>query len=1554
MQLDSFSVGPRMARFALPALACLVFVPLLLAGVARATEPEAAPAPPVRPVIVFPSHVDAPLEAVAEGYAEFVRLQLTRVAIDVVPGSDTRRTMAMAPGEPGETATADQLARAGRSDAHIALLLDLRERRGVVELDLRAYLLAGPNAGQLVGGALGMGTLATLAPTTNPVLLQVLPALGPNAQMQPPSEGLPGPDQLAAASRALALIDAHSLTAAWQELEGFESPFLSGLRAQIDRAKKRPGLSLAEHARLLIAQGRVHEGWRLVFDQAQDAISSGTADGPLLLAAGEAQLAQGNARGASKYLEKSVALAPDSPASAISLARAYEASHRMDDARSQYERAAELAPTQVKPLEELAALPSSTPSEQADYLFEAGKRASHNLQTKDAGVNLQRAVRLNPSLAPLASEANGALHARVGQHTESLAAYRQAIDEDEPTPARLRGVARAQRALRDVNAAKATNLEVLKLDGSDVGALRDLGEIYSETGEPEMAIVRLERAQDLAPSSVAVQRSLARALRERAQPGDLERARQLHLSANTSSEPTERDLRELASVQQDLGDVDGAVATLERTLLKRHLSMYTRTALAEAYRARGDEQAAEAVLSVVRLVSGDAGGSSEPATGESPEEEIRFDALLDSFSGPGSAGQRVAFLGLRSGTNWRDIAVDWLHPHAPNKAAIEVGILAGINRSHLLVGVPVGAMDAIGASGSDLFRFDTDVSRSAELITFTNLSVDTDAVFLGRVLHPMGSMGAVAACGSDPYYVLELRKLGGQSDTAVSVLANRACVAAGIEDGYSVWNAKASVGWILLVLLLLRPALRGWGRVRVLVRAPQHGRALFSISISRRPKKFKADKKDSSAPGWRFEKRLQSVRGSERRLKGNVMTFGIVPARRKHYYITVRGPLLDLGTDKVIGEFLEEKTIRVRPWRTNEIKFDMRTETAAITVKPKLAGVEDLAARVSLRGNPQSLRFLSGGEAYLYASPGRHVIVVGAEDRVAEQAIEIGSPAPVTLHVDLDEPEGLVFRGCPKAVTPYVEGDYPAAAEALMAAGENVAAERVRALHLRRSGDTEGAARVLEGAGMHAESVELQRDEAPTGAAGLSPELLEKAGDFRQAGEAYEAACDYAAAARNYEQAYDYQRAADCYGEIGDSEKVVCMLEALGDVYEAGKTAAEAGLVDRAISNLQQVDSRHGFYSERCRLLAELLTQRGELDLAVATYAEALGIWGTDSAPLEMQQAYGELLEQAERQQEALTVYEGIRRRDVHFSDVTSRIETLKKHLSTVTEQASDTATMPVVVGATKNAQVGDENSRYEIIEELGRGGMGVVYRARDRNLGRVVALKVLPDNLRQHPHAVKLFLREARAAAALNHQNIVTLFDAGQEGDAYFITMECLEGGGLETVLASRGSLPTKAVATVGLQVSAGLDYAQRARIVHRDIKPSNLFLTRDRTVKIMDFGLAKVVEEVRRGSTVIGGTPNFMAPEQATGGDVDHRTDLYALGGTLFELVTGTVPYESGDMVYHHVHTPPPDARERNVEVPAGMAELLMQMMAKDPNDRVQSARDLATRLQAILKTA
>ena len=246
---------------------------------------------------------------------------------------------------------------------------------------------------------------------------------------------------------------------------------------------------------------------------------------------------------------------------------------------------------------------------------------------------------------------------------------------------------------------------------------------------------------------------------------------------------------------------------------------------------------------------------------------------------------------------------------------------------------------------------------------------------------------------------------------------------------------------------------------------------------------------------------------------------------------------------------------------------------------------------------------------------------------------------------------------------------------------------------------------------------------------------------------------------------------------------------------------------------------------------------------------------------------------------------------------------------------------------------------------------MGVVYKARDKRLGRVVALKRLPESLREHPTAVELFEREARAAAALNHRNIVTIFDAGQEDGTYFISMELLEGRALNDILNRRGKLSPRDTARLGAQIAAGLHFAHARKIVHRDIKTANLFFTKDQLVKIMDFGIAKSLEEVRRSTTVVGGTPYYMAPEQARGQGVDHRADLYAFGVTLFQLVTGALPFSDGDIAYLHAHEPPPDPREIDASIPAELAALILRMMAKQPAERPATAAEVGEALRAMI---
>jgi serine/threonine protein kinase len=225
-----------------------------------------------------------------------------------------------------------------------------------------------------------------------------------------------------------------------------------------------------------------------------------------------------------------------------------------------------------------------------------------------------------------------------------------------------------------------------------------------------------------------------------------------------------------------------------------------------------------------------------------------------------------------------------------------------------------------------------------------------------------------------------------------------------------------------------------------------------------------------------------------------------------------------------------------------------------------------------------------------------------------------------------------------------------------------------------------------------------------------------------------------------------------------------------------------------------------------------------------------------------------------------------------------------------------------------------------------------------------------MPDNLKDHPRAVELFLREARASAALNHANIVTVYDVDVESGVYFITMELLAGSTLADLLRARGRLLPLDAVRLGLQVCSGLAFAHAHRIIHRDVKSSNLFLTGERVVKIMDFGLAKMLEEVRRSTTVVGGTPYYMAPEQASGESVDARTDLYALGVTLFEWVTGARPFEAGDVTWHHRHTAAPDPRARGVDLPEPFAALILALLAKAPAERPASAEAVGRQLQAI----
>jgi serine/threonine protein kinase/putative intracellular protease/amidase len=269
---------------------------------------------------------------------------------------------------------------------------------------------------------------------------------------------------------------------------------------------------------------------------------------------------------------------------------------------------------------------------------------------------------------------------------------------------------------------------------------------------------------------------------------------------------------------------------------------------------------------------------------------------------------------------------------------------------------------------------------------------------------------------------------------------------------------------------------------------------------------------------------------------------------------------------------------------------------------------------------------------------------------------------------------------------------------------------------------------------------------------------------------------------------------------------------------------------------------------------------------------------------------------------------------------------------------------------------------RYRVVKLLGAGGMGQVYQAEHRLMGRPVALKVISRELTRHPVAVERFRREVKAAARLSHPNIVTAFDADCAGDLHFLVMEYVEGMSLARVVEKRGALPVAHACNYVRQAALGLAHAHDRGMVHRDIKPHNLMLTRKGQVKVLDFGLARFAQEggpggqppTRLDLTTVGtvvGTPDYMAPEQANNSSqVDIRADIYALGCTLYYLLAGRPPFPEGssmEKLLAQVEQTPTPLPELRPEVPAALTATLDRMMAKSPGERFQTPAEVADAL-------
>ena len=369
------------------------------------------------------------------------------------------------------------------------------------------------------------------------------------------------------------------------------------------------------------------------------------------------------------------------------------------------------------------------------------------------------------------------------------------------------------------------------------------------------------------------------------------------------------------------------------------------------------------------------------------------------------------------------------------------------------------------------------------------------------------------------------------------------------------------------------------------------------------------------------------------------------------------------------------------------------------------------------------------------------------------------------------------------------------------------------------------------------------------------------------------------------------------------------------------------------------------------RLVAQSLLARGQLDAAFA----ALRQCPLDEALLEPLYNLGLAFERKGQSAQALNVFEYMSSLRRDFRDVSQRMLRLQKPAAPANAVGAKVGSSEPAAVAAQTLQLG----RYQIEKELGKGAMGVVYLGRDPTIGRVVAIKTMAlaeefdsadlDEVR------KRFFREAETAGRLSHPNIVTIYDAGEEHDLAYIAMEFLKGRDLSVFTASDHLLPARRALEIAIQVAEALDYAHGQNVVHRDIKPANIMYEPEAgMVKVTDFGVARITDASKTRTGMVLGTPSYMSPEQLSGKKVDGRSDLFSLASTLFQLLTGKLPFSGesmAELMFRIANQPHPDILQLQPALPPTLKLVLDKALAKKPEDRFQSGSELALALRRCL---
>jgi serine/threonine-protein kinase len=376
--------------------------------------------------------------------------------------------------------------------------------------------------------------------------------------------------------------------------------------------------------------------------------------------------------------------------------------------------------------------------------------------------------------------------------------------------------------------------------------------------------------------------------------------------------------------------------------------------------------------------------------------------------------------------------------------------------------------------------------------------------------------------------------------------------------------------------------------------------------------------------------------------------------------------------------------------------------------------------------------------------------------------------------------------------------------------------------------------------------------------------------------------------------------------------------------------------------------------AETNRMMGLALQGQGQLDMAFDRFRRV------PMGDAVMGNLYSLALDFERKRQfnKAQAVYEHMAAHDKDYKDIASKLNRAKNLSETVIlggGSAHPGGTMLLDGGAVEKPMLG----RYQVEKELGKGAMGVVYLGKDPKIGRVVAIKTMALSQEfegeELSDARERFFREAETAGRLQHQNIVTIFDAGEEHDLAYIAMEFLRGRDLTNHCKSDNLLPVPVVLSIVARVAEALAYAHKQQVVHRDIKPANIMFEQESdTVKVTDFGIARITDSSKTKTGLVLGTPSFMSPEQLAGKRVDGRSDLYSLGVMLYQLLAGVLPFRGDSMaelMYKIANEPAPDIRKARPELPMALTVLLSKVLTKSPDDRYQDGAVLAADLRELL---